>query len=118
MERATGKEIRGVIENTMGRSSEEELGMSKQRVEALWHEEGFTEESVETPVSALVGMDIPEEIRDTLERAEKALSTTPTEDREEMIDLMEDLRDALKQGRAEDAGKLKRELDEILFYLE
>ena len=31
---------------------------------------------------------------------------------------MEDLRDALRAGQAEEAANFKRELDEILFYLE
>ena len=35
-----------------------------------------------------------------------------------MINLMEDLRDALREGAAERAAALRRELDEILFYLE
>ena len=35
-----------------------------------------------------------------------------------MINLMEDLRDALEEGGAERAAELRRELDEILFYLE
>ena len=54
----------------------------------------------------------------TLARAEQALAAAPAEDREEMINLMEDLRDALREGAAERAGELRRELDEILFYLE
>ena len=48
----------------------------------------------------------------------QALDAAPAEDREEMINLMEDLRDAIKEGRAAQASDLRRELDEILFYLE
>ena len=35
-----------------------------------------------------------------------------------MVNLMEDLRDAVKAGDTERASGAKRELDEILFYLE
>ena len=35
-----------------------------------------------------------------------------------MIDLMEDLRDAVREGRADQASELRGKLDEILFYLE
>ena len=35
-----------------------------------------------------------------------------------MIDLIEDLHVALKEGRAEDAASIGQNLDEILFYLE
>ena len=118
VERASGEEIRGVIENAMGRSSEEELGSSRQRVEALWQEEevAFEEETAQT--GATGGAELSGEMQDTLERAGKALDTAPEEDREELIDLMEDLRDALREKRAEDATAHKQEIDEILFYLE
>ena len=42
----------------------------------------------------------------------------PAEDREEMAALMDGLRNALEEGRAGQASDLRRELDEILFYLE
>ena len=118
VERATGKEIHGVIENAMGRSTEEELTTSRERVEGLWHEEETKDEPEEQQAGTKLAEDVPEEMRDTLERAEKGLDTAPAEDREEMVDLMEDLRDALKEGRREDAAALKQDLDEILFYLE
>ncbi|MCY4605890.1 MAG: Hsp70 family protein [Gemmatimonadetes bacterium] len=112
VERATGREIHGTIEDAMGRSTAEELSASRKRVEALWgvEEGGAVEEAGH--------VEVPEEMRDTLERAEKSLDTAPAEDREEIVDLMEDLRDALRAGRAEEVANFKRELDEILFYLE
>ena len=123
-ERATGREIRGVVENAVGRSSDEELGAARERVSALWSEAG--EEGGEgaavgsgggTPAPA-VPADMARGIEETLARAESALDAAPAEDREEMIDLMEDLRDAVKEGRAGQASDRKRELDEILFYLQ
>ena len=112
VERATGREIHGTIEDAMGRSTQEELSASRERVEALWGAEEAT------PVEEAGPVEVPEEMRDTLARAEKALDTAPAEDREEIVNLMEDLRDALQQGQAEEAANFKRELDEILFYLE
>ena len=96
----------------MGRSTQEELSASRERIEALWGAEEAT------PVEEAGPVEVPEEMRDTLARAEKALDTAPAEDREEIVNLMEDLRDALQQGQAEEAANFKRELDEILFYLE
>ena len=61
--------------------------------------------------------DVAREAGETLARAEQALEAAPAKDREEMINLMDDLRDALREGAAERAGELRRELDEILFYL-
>ena len=131
-ERATGREIRGVVENAVGRSDAETLGAAKERVSALWGEAGDGAEAGATdggagaagagaepsPAPAAVPPDVAGEVEATLARAEQALEAAPAEDREEMIDLMEDLRDALKEGAAERAGELRRELDEILFYLE
>ena len=128
-ERATGREIRGVVENAIGRSTDEALGAARERVSALWGEED--EERADAardaaagssgepaPAPAAVPPDVAQDVRDTLARAEQALDAAPAEDREEMINLMEDLRDALRVGAAERAAELRRELDEILFYLE
>ena len=133
-ERATGREIRGVVENALGRSTEEALDAARERVSALWGDEGTGGDTAGgdagEPTEEVAGGSVgggPEEaarpglspeIRETLERAEKALDTAPAEDREEMVDLMEDLRDALKAGRLEQAAGVKKDLDEILFYLE
>ena len=119
VERATGREIRGVVENAMGRSTEQALSASRERVAALWGEEeaapgGAGESRAE-------GRGHPEaspEIRDTLDRAKKALDRAAAEDQEEIVNLMEDLRNALREGRAGDATTLAQNLDEILFYLE
>ena len=118
VERATGREIHGVVNNALGRSTEEELSASRKRVEALWgvEEAVVVEEAV--PEEEAGRAEVPEEMRDTLERAEKALDAAPAEDREEIVDLMEDLRDALREDRTAEAENCKRELDEILFFLE
>ena len=121
VERATGREIHGVVENAMGRSTEEALAASRARVDGLWGEEDIAEAAGgagEAPVEAIARPDTPPEIQETLERATRALDTAPAEDQEEMIDLIEDLHNALKEGRAEDAAAVRQNLDEILFYLE
>ena len=129
-ERATGREIRGVVENAIGRSTDEALGAARERVSALWGEAGEGAEAgagtagdaaggaEPSPAPAAVPPNVAREAEETLARAEQALEAAPAEDREEMINLMEDLRDAVKAGDAERAADLRRELDEILFYLE
>ena len=125
-ERATGLEVRGVVENAIGRSTDEELGAARDRVSALWDEaseEGTTgagDGAVPgggTPARAIPA-GVAREAEETLSRAERAIAAAPAEDREEMIDLMEDLRDAVREGRAGPAADLRRKLDEILFYIE
>ena len=123
VERATGREIRGVVENAMGRSTEEALAASKARLEGLWSD-GFEEDDAGEGAESVVPEgsagrpEASEEVRDTLERAARALDTAPAEDREEIVDLIEDLHNALNEGRAEDAADVRQNLDEILFYLE
>ena len=132
-ERASGREIRGVVENAIGRSGDEALGAAKERVSALWGAAGVSDAEhaadaaagdaagVAEPAAAAAPALPPDVARaagETLARAERALEAAPAEDREEMINLMEDLRDALEAASAERAAELKRELDEILFYLE
>ena len=110
-ERASGKEIRGTVENALGQSTEAELRSSVDRVSSLWgEEEGVFKEAAD--------VEVPEEVREVLERAEKALDEASAEDREEMVDLMEDIRDALRERRLEEVESLRQDLDEILFYLE
>ena len=129
-ERSTGRELHGVVENALGRSSPEELGASRARVTGLWGKEDAGPEppsDAEAADHEEIGParaggsahpEAAEEYRDTLERAVRALDTAPAEDREEMIDLMEDLRDSLKEAQLERAAALKQEIDEILFYLD
>ena len=128
VERATGREIHGVVENAMGRFTEEALAASKARLEGLWGDEdaeGEPDEAAGAPGDAgdaheesAGRLEASAEIRDTLERATRALETAPAEDREEMVDQLEDLHNALREGRAEDATAVRQNLDEILFYLE
>ena len=112
VERATGREIHGAIEDAMGRSSEEELSASRKRIAMLWGEEEAA------PAEGAGRVEPDAEVGDILVRAEAALDTAPAEDREEIVNLMEDLRDALQEGGADKVAACKQELDEILFYLE
>ena len=119
VERATGREIHGVVENALGRSTEAALEASRARVEGIWgDEEEAAGDGGETPDESAGRPEASAEIQDTLERTTRALDTAPAEDQEEIIDLIEDLSNALNEGRAEDADSIRQNLDEILFYLE
>ena len=119
VERGTGREIHGVVEDATGRSTEEALAASRERVGGLWGDEDTTGGSAgEAPADTIVRPDTPQGVQETLERAAQVLGTAPGEDQEEIIDLIEDLHNALKEGRTDDAAAIKQNLDEILFYLE
>ncbi len=122
VERATGQELRGVIENAFTASSDEAVEASMARIEREWGDgekasgdarEQETEAIEETPSPELGADD-----RSILERAETALDTASGEDRDDLVDLLEDFRDALSQGRREDAEALRAKLEDLLFYLE
>ncbi len=116
VERATGREIRGVVENALDTSTEEAVSASQERISARWGAEAAPGEAAASGQED--APELPAEIGDTLRRAEAALATAPDEDKEEIVDLMEDLRDAVKAGDTERAAGARQELDEILFYLE
>ena len=119
VERATGRELRAVVENVLERSTEENLAASRDRIEALWgEEEAPASGTEEEPADVSEVPEAGDEFQETLERARAALDAAPAPDQQEIIDLIEDLRHALQEGRAEDAATAKAELDEILFYLE
>ena len=119
VERATGRDIHGVVENAMGRSSGEDLAASKERVEGIWGEQAVAGESAAVASKEEAA---PEgasgSVRNTLERARRTLDTAPDEDREEIAMLIERLRAAVNEDRSEDATAIRQNLDEILFYLE
>ncbi len=116
VERATGREIRGVIEQAIGRSTEEALDASQERISARWGAE--TEPDAADAPQLAGAPELPPEIRDLLRRAEAVLAKAPDEDKEEIVNLMEDLRDAANAGDTERAAVATRDLEEILFYLE
>ncbi len=116
VERGTGREVHGVVENATGRSSGEDLAAAKERIEGLWGEQAAAGESAGAEPAAPA--DGSGTVQDTLERAELALDTAPEEDREEIAVLIERLRAADRESQAEDAAAIRQNLDEILFYLE
>ena len=119
VERATGREIRGVIENAMGHATGEDLAASKARVHELWN----GSETVGIPVpdapdDGAIPQAGPAEIQDTLARAKRTLEHAPEEDRDEIQSLVEQLSAASTEGRNEDVATIRRNLDEVLFFLE
>ena len=119
VERATGREIRGVIENAMGHATGEDLAASKARIEELWtgHEKVGTP-APGAPDDGAIPQAVPSEIHDTLARARQTLDSASEEDREEIEALIEQLSVASTEGRDEDVATISRNLDEVLFFLE
>jgi molecular chaperone DnaK len=115
VEKATGKKIEGVIENAIGRFSDTEISQFRKRVDDLWIE---PENVFETdPAGGASGEPLPSDIESILSKAAAKLDDAPPEDRDEMVNLMEDIQDAARDNRLEDARAFAKELEEILFYI-
>ena len=126
LERSSGREIRGVVEDAVGRSTPEQVATAKDRLEALWRGTEPEGRASGQPAPTLASPngaeelpeDVPAGIRDVLVRADKALSGAADEDREEMAILMQSIRGAAAGGRMDEAQALAEDLGEILFFVE
>ena len=120
VEKKTGKEINGTIENAISRFTESELNQTRDKIDGLWStgREDEDKDAAEDAVHAEPPPDLlPPHIEDLMERAEDALSVAAEDDQNDIINLIEDIRDAVKEERMEDADKYGQELDDILFYI-
>jgi molecular chaperone DnaK len=125
-ERATGLQKQITIENALARYEREELGVARERLEALWG--GSPENETEWEASgeempALVpgpreGQREAVQARALLEKAERLIPSVPAEDRAEVERLMGGVRDALTDRKWEKVTAASNELADILFYLE
>jgi molecular chaperone DnaK (HSP70) len=121
MEKRTGKEIRGVIEEAVSRSSATQISTARERVEAMWEEQEMPYDTAGKVIeieSEQASAHLPADIADVLERAAQMLDTASPEDQEEMVNLIEEIREAIDMGDIKRASARKEELDDILFYLE
>jgi molecular chaperone DnaK (HSP70) len=114
VEKKTGKSIDATIENAISRFSESALQETRARIGQLWSSGSELPPDEKASAPPLM----PNDLADIIRRTEDRLEQANPEDQSEMINLIEDIRDAVKEGRLEDARAFKDELDDILFYLE
>lgn len=120
-EKATGRKIQAVIENAVSRFSEDELAAAGERINQMWNSPGAdapSDNPADEVGSSLLPGDLPDDLAGLLTRAVAILESAPAEDRDDIINLMEDIRAAADDGRLDDAREIGEELDDILFYLE
>lgn len=116
VEKKSGKSIDATIENAISRFSETQLVETRNRVSSFWATEDVSVTSEET--ITITAETLPEEYAALFQRSETILATLDEDDRNEIVDLMEDIREALRENRTADAQRLRSELDDTLFYLE
>jgi len=123
VEKESGRKINAVIENAFSGFSDEDLSKSQKRLNDMWgpDEQATSAHALEagSPLASKDSFDIiPPAIAEILKQTESMLEKASDEDRDEMINLMEDIKDAIKENKPEKADELKKELEDILFYIE
>jgi molecular chaperone DnaK len=114
-EKRTGLEVGITIDKAMARYGKEELEAARERIGAFFtggEEEEGEEIEAEESVREIGDIDA------LVARAEARLDKAEPEDRDEMIDLIEQIRDARVAGDHAALNEAAGHLREILFYLE
>ncbi|MCF8024739.1 MAG: Hsp70 family protein [Desulfobacteraceae bacterium] len=117
VEKETGGKIQATIENAISRFTEEELAASGERINRLWDNTGNYEKKTDSTKTA-EKPEAPADLANLIGRAESILDTAPAEDRDEIINLLEDIKGALNTGATEEARNIGADLEDLLFYLE
>ncbi|MEW6218850.1 MAG: Hsp70 family protein [Thermodesulfobacteriota bacterium] len=117
LEKHTGLERAIVVDNAISRFEEGEMAAAKDRVQALFGGEagpaaaGGRQEQGERQHRVV-------QARALAEKAERMLDQASAEDREDLVNLIEEVRDALATEDAERLRKATEELADILYFLE
>ena len=124
-EKRTGLEHAITIDNATSRFEQQEMAAARQRIHALI--EGQTGDPQPGDAQPADDQPRPEVIKAEalIEKAERLMEKAGAEDREDLVDLSEQVRDALTTDQGGDAGdegdalsRAADELSELIFYLE
>ena len=110
-EKKTGLERRITIDNATSRYDREQLDEARQRIGALFGDQ-------EQAASVGSGAATDSAVDALLARASAKLDDTGEEDRTEIIDLIEAIRDARSSGDNAALEDVRNQLQDLLFYLE
>lgn len=109
-EKRTGLEKHIRIENATTRFEQQEMAAARERIGALLPSHGEDEDTgmQRKNVQSLA----------LIEKAERLMDTAPAEDKEDLVDLTEQLRDALSAGDISAQQQASGELSDLIFYLD
>jgi molecular chaperone DnaK (HSP70) len=113
LEKNTGLERRISIDQAVARYGAAELQQARERIGSL-----FGEDDDDAPADGNAAGAGDAEVAALLEKAGARLDSAGDEDRQEMIDLMETIRDAQAAGDAPTLVQARTQLSDLLFYLE
>jgi molecular chaperone DnaK len=107
-EKRTGLEARITIENATARFEQEEMAAARRRVEALTGEDSAEDKDKRQNVQANA----------LIEKAERLMEGAGEEDRDDLVDRIEAVKDALREGDDASLERALGELSDLVFYLE
>jgi len=115
-EKRTGLEARITIDNATARFASDELAAARERLSALMGD-------LEPPSGPDIGVPGGERretvaARALVEKAERLMEGANSEDRDDLVDGVEAVRDALAQGDREALDRASGQLAELIYYLE
>jgi molecular chaperone DnaK (HSP70) len=114
-EKNTGLEKSIRIDNVLARFAEGELQIARERVDALFAK---TEADVAAQSAGATDHQITVQARALVEKAERLLDKASDDDREDLINLIEQIKDTLASENFAALREPMAELSDILFYLE
>lgn len=117
-EKDTGLEASITIDNALRRYEHETLEAARSRIGALFEEEDIEEGEILEVGETGRAIHAEVQARALVEKAERLLEDATPEDREDMIDLIETIRDAMAEGDTAALREAVDALSDILYYLE
>jgi molecular chaperone DnaK len=123
IEKNTGREITGIIENAFSKLPREEVSLSQDKIQKMWAQNHSddpswvtSEEPSEKDLES--STKIPKDIERIISQAKEVLEDVSEEDQEDIINLIEDIHDALLQDKEDAAREMVLALEDLLFYIE
>ncbi|MBF0468318.1 MAG: Hsp70 family protein [Desulfamplus sp.] len=128
IEKESGKEINGVIENAFSAIEEDRLKISRRKIDQVWSSgNDEDEQSYHDYTDGNENIDMvvdtnrrgtPSELETLITTARNIMDKASDEDKNDIINLIEDIHSALDSGDESKAMEIGAELEDLLFYLE
>jgi len=133
VEKESGKEINGVIENAFSAIESERLSRSRSKIDRVWtsgsydsdendgydnDDETYDTDGLTDRLKEEAGSPIPVDLERLIITARESMDKASDEDKNEIINLLEDMHDALKAGDESSAREIGAELEDLLFYIQ
>jgi molecular chaperone DnaK (HSP70) len=110
-EKETGLEKSITIDNAIARFEEEQMEQAKARISQLFEGEGVVEEARSQKREIT-------QARALIEKAERLMESAGDDDREDLVDLIEGLTDAMNADNSQAIQQAAEQLTDLIFFLE